>query len=254
MWTVLLCDDDALFLDEIKKRIQYVAGGRVQEIKAFKSGEELMMHICDHPNEADILFLDVNLGPCNGVDIAKKVKEIQPNSQIIFVSAYDQYYMEVYEVEHVYFLKKPLIEQHLKKALNKAGEKLDNMKKYEFVLSNKQGVQKIMLSQILYFEKEKRKIHVHTSNGIVSYYEKFENMISQLDRRFYRCHNSYIVNIQRIKKLENKKFYFENGREVPISKSYYPQVRDIFLQYLDNSRVLESGNENPLGQRLDKKE
>ena len=58
-------------------------------------------------------------------------------------------------------------------------------------------------------------------------------MMEKLDPRFARCHNSYIVNLTKVRELSDKKFVCENGKNVPISKTYYVDVREKFLSYLD---------------------
>ena len=136
-------------------------------------------------------------------------------------------------MDHVYFLKKPIEAVFLMKALNKAGSRLQDMKKSYLVISNKQGIYKIPLYTILCFESEKRKIHVYTQERELSYYGKFEDLMEKLDPRFARCHNSYIVNLTKVRELSDKKFVCENGKNVPISKTYYVDVRKKFLSYLD---------------------
>ena len=55
--------------------------------------------------------------------------------------------------------------------------------------------------------------------------------MEKLDPRFARCHNSYIVNLTKVRELSDKKFVCENGKNVPISKTYYVDVREKFLSY-----------------------
>ena len=235
MWKILICDDDALFLELLKKNVMEAAGERLGEIRTFVEKEQIEGYASEHPNEACIVFLDVELGEKNGVESAKRILNNQPNSQIVFVSAHDKYYLDVYEVDHVFFLKKPLEKEQLYKALDRAGSKLESAKKDEFVVVNKKGALKLGLNEILFFEKEKRKIHIHTTMDVITYYGKFDDMEQQLDERFVRCHKSYIVNISKVIKMGNRKFYFAGEKVVPISKSYYPDVRDLFLDYLEGN-------------------
>ena len=235
MWKILICDDDAVFLELLKKSVIKAAGDRIREIRTFVEKEQIEFYAAEHPNEAYIVFLDVEMGENNGVDSAKRILNIQPNSQIIFVSAHDKYYLDVYEVDHIFFLKKPLEAEQLRKALKRAADKLEGVKGDGFVVVNKKGAQKLSFNEILFFEKEKRKIHVHTTKDVITFYGKFDDIEPQLDDRFIRCHNSYIVNISKVKKMGNRKFYFDTEKVAPISKSYYSDVRDIFLDYLERN-------------------
>lgn len=232
MWRVLLCDNDTPFLESFKRTVVKVAGEWIHEIKTFERKDDLEFYVGEHPLEPYIILLDVELEDGSGVDAAREILSIQPNAQIIFMSEYDKHYLDVYEVEHVYFLKKPINEILLRKAIQRAGEKLELTGQPGFIVKNKKGIQKINLNEILYFEKEKRKIHVHTEADIVTYYGKFKDMVEQLDYRFLRCHNSYIVNMNKVKKLSGKKFFFEAEGVVPISRSYYSKAKEAFLEYV----------------------
>lgn len=233
MWKVLICDSDLSFSEELKRKSLAIAEEGVQGVKLFRGKADLEQYVSAHPDEANMVFLEVELEGCFGIEAGKKVLQMQPDSQLIFISAKDTYYQEVYEVDHVYLLKKPLEDECLKQAVRRAEKKLDQASRREFVIANKQGVQKVPLERILYFEKEKRRIHVHTTEGVVTYYGKFEEMDPQVDRRFLRCHNSYVVNITRVQSMNAKKFLFEDGREIPISKSYYAEIKSAYMNYLN---------------------
>lgn len=232
MLKILICDDDEIFLKSLKKDILKIAGDRVNSIEIFKEKEQLDFYIADSVNEVNVAIIDIKVNSDNGIDIAREILETRPNCQIIFVSAYDEYFLKVYSVDHIYFLKKPVEEEQLEKALRRAGEKLDDLKAKSIVVKNRKGIHRIPFADILYFEKEKRRIHINTAEGVITYYGSFEELGRSLDERFVRCHNSYIVNIYRARELSERKFRFGSGKPVPVSKTYFTHVRDEFLKYL----------------------
>lgn len=232
MYKVLVCDDDKIFLQAIRRDIVKIAGNKIKEIELFNDKETFEFYLADHQNEANIYIIDIRLGEDNGIELAERLIEYQPNSQIIFVSGYDGYYMDVYDVDHVYFLRKPVDIDHLKKALGRATKKLYDLKQRTFVVSNKQGIHNIPLNEILYFENERRRVHVHTTNNEIVFYGRFDDIMGKLDRRFMRCHNSYIVNISRVRELCNRKFHFGDEKTVPISKTYYNDAKEAFISYI----------------------
>lgn len=232
MWKVLIYSEEEAFLQELAQRIRKLAGDRVSEIKLFQKKEELDFYAAGRPEESGIVLIDISTDD-GGIALAQRILEVQPQSQIIFMASSDKYYLDVYNVEHVYFLKKPIDSMYLMKAIRKAGARLRDIRKSYLVISNKQGIYKIPLRTILYFESEKRKIHIYTKEREISYYGKFEDLMQKLDSRFIRCHNSYIVNLTKACELSEKKFVCEEGRTVPVSKTYYSDVRKKFLSYLD---------------------
>ena len=235
MKKVLICDDDRFFAEAMKRDILEIMGEQSLQVETFVLEEQLEFYAAEHLEEPMIVILDVKLKTSNGVNVAKNLQRINPDTQIIFMSGYDDYYLDVYEVEHIYFLKKPIKRHWLEQALCRAMQRLDQVKDANFHIPGKSGAERIPLTVILYFEKEKRKIHVDTMEKRYSFYGRFEEIEEQLDERFLRCHNSYIVNIARAQKLSDKKFFFENGRAIPISKFYYGQARNKFLEYLSDS-------------------
>lgn len=232
MWNILICDDDKNFLDKLKADILELEDERVKRIELFSDAEQFEFFISEKPNEANIIIMDVRLDSSNGIDLAKQILKLQPSSQIIFISGYDSYYLDVYSVDHVYFLKKPIDTKYLRQAIQRAGEKLLDLHARSFIVSNREGIHIIPYNEILYLENELRKIHVHMVKGKITFYGKFENMMDELDGRFIRCHNSYVVNITKVRKLSSRKFYFDGDRSIPISRTYYDEVRKAFVQYM----------------------
>ncbi len=230
MKTILIYSVDPGFLEEMRSKIQELETDRLSEILLFSEKEKLEFYAAGSREAADVVIIDMDQED-DGIAIAECVLEYQKNSQIIFVSGSDEYYLDVYNVDHVYFLKKPVESRLLAQALEKAVKKLDRLHGKCLVVKNKQGIYKIELSDIIYFENEKRKIHIHTVDRKISFYGKFEGLLDSLSRDFYRCHNSYIVNMAKVSELSGKKLLCENGKSIPVSKTYYVKVRDALEQY-----------------------
>lgn len=230
MKTILIYSVDPGFLEEMRSKIQELETDRLSEILLFSEKEKLEFYAAGSREAADVVIIDMDQED-DGIAIAECVLEYQKNSQIIFVSGSDEYYLDVYNVDHVYFLKKPVESCLLAQALEKAVKKLDRLHGKCLVVKNKQGIYKIELSDIIYFENEKRKIHIHTVDRKISFYGKFEGLLDSLSRDFYRCHNSYIVNMAKVSELSGKKLLCENGKSIPVSKTYYVKVRDALEQY-----------------------
>lgn len=242
MWKILICDDDEVFVHILKKDIISIAGNKIKQIEIFNEKDALEFYVADHPNESNIVILDIKLGDDNGIRAAEKVLQYQPNSQIIFISGYDGYFLDVYDVDHVYLLRKPVDKMHLEKALNRAGKKLHDLKVSTLSVSNKQGTHNIPFNEIIFFENERRRVHVHTIESKITFYGRFDDLTDRLDSRFIRCHNSYIVNMARVREMRNKKFIFDGDMVVPISKTYYAQVREDFMSYVGSEMLfVDSG-------------
>ena len=120
MGKTIVCDTDPFFTEGLKAGIAKVAEGTTPSVVCFEKGGEVMELLREYPEEEYIVFLSMELPDCNSIILANQISNLQPAAQIIFVSANDSAYLDVYEAEHIYFLKKPLDEQYLRKAMRKA--------------------------------------------------------------------------------------------------------------------------------------
>ena len=150
------------------------------------------------------------------------------------MSGYDDYYEAVYDVNHIYFMKKPVSDEILRKAVSKAIEKLNSERKDCFVAENKSGKHIISYKDIFTFERDRRKINIIGRDGMLlcSFYGKFEDIEPVLPKSFHRCHNSIFLNLSMTKSLENGCFIMRDGRAVTISRSHRNESQLAFARYL----------------------
>ena len=125
MWKILICSEDRDFMQDLGHRIRRLAGERLKEVRLFSNKEDLDFYTTGRPEESNIILIDISRDN-EGIQLAQKILAVQPHSQIIFMASTDKYYLDVYSVDHVYFLKKPIEAVFLMKALNKAGSRLQD--------------------------------------------------------------------------------------------------------------------------------
>ena len=190
----------------------------------------------DHDQSIYIIFMDIVLENSNenGIDIVKELHSKYPNIVIIFMSGYSDYYENVYETEHIYFLKKPFNEHHFKNALEKALKAADKIKNTSLCIKTKKSIIKFNFNDIFCFESSAHNITVSLAGGVqVLYSLKLSELEKQLNTDiFVRCHQSYIVNLTKIFKIEKQTIFLENNTQIPISKRYLSHVNNLFTLYL----------------------
>ena len=129
MWNVVICDDQAEILRDVAQKLNDLnlaeIGGAVI---CFQHGGYMLGELEERRFEAGIFIIDVKLAEMSGIDLGEKILKLNPNSQIIFMSGYDDYFEDAYEVEHCFFLKKPVAEAKLEKAMRRAIKNLDDKK------------------------------------------------------------------------------------------------------------------------------
>ena len=234
MWNIVICDDQPESIAYVKDRLETVNSPDIGRIITFSDGKSMLEDLEDGVLDANIFIMDIELGSCSGIKLAEKILDIRPDCQIIFMSGYDDYYEAVYDVNHIYFMKKPVCSEVLQKALFKAVEKLISQRDEFFVAENKSGKHIVSYRDIFSFERDRRKINVIGRDGtlLCSFYGKFEDIEPVLPNSFLRCHNSIFLNLAMVKSLENGCFIMRDGRAVTISRSHRSESQLAFARYL----------------------
>ncbi|MDO4545145.1 MAG: LytTR family DNA-binding domain-containing protein [Bacillota bacterium] len=94
----------------------------------------------------------------------------------------------------------------------------------------------LSLENIVYLEKNLRKIIVHTEKGAIDFYGTFKEVEGFLDKRFMHCHRSFIINMDKVQRMEGSVIYMDGGWEVPFGRDTYGKARKAFRRYSRESR------------------
>lgn len=225
---IIICDDDKNIRNQIYNYLEEFESQNYCkfDIYTFTSAEELMK--ASALKDCELLFLDIEMGTLNGIEVSHMLREQQGRDelQIIFVSAYDRYMKEMFDVRPFNYLSKPFTRERFNDIL---GEFLRLHKKSSTIFTFKTGrdLQRLPYKEILYFESFKRKIIVHTKDDTVDFYGKLDELVTNLqENSFFRIHQSYLINPMHIKIYSLHSVTLVNGLEIPISAKY----RKAFLQ------------------------
>ncbi|HZK01925.1 MAG TPA: LytTR family DNA-binding domain-containing protein [Anaerovoracaceae bacterium] len=101
-----------------------------------------------------------------------------------------------------------------------------------FAVITKSGIEKVKCDDILYFESEGRKIHIHTKGRKISFNGSIEHIREKLDKRFCDCHGSYIVNLTKVVRLYGSNLEIEGGNMLPVSQRRSAKTRHSYKTYL----------------------
>ena len=206
-----VCEDNSLHINLVKGYIDdFFNEFNNYEVLEFVSGEDLLSN---YPNNIDLLFLDIQMNGLNGMDVARRIREFDNNVEIIFTTSVLDYVCEGYEVNAYRYMLKP-IEYNIFK---------NNMGKWKLI--------KIKFDDILYIETSKRQLIIHTTNGYEIIKMSMRKLEKILNKDFFRCHNSFIVNLEKINKIDVSDIYINNAT-IPISKYRRKQLKARLIEVL----------------------
>lgn len=244
--TAILVDDAEparellrMMLSELVPEIRIVGEAENVELAA-----ELLKKI--KPN---IVFLDIKMPGKSGLQLFDEFENKTINSQVIFTTAYNEYAIQAFKLSAIDYLLKPIQENELLDAVQKAvlvNEQKQNSEKYLTLINNLQqtkngilavplnyGYENIEVEKIVFFEAERNYCYIHLNDGSSKLVSKnlgyFEDVLQQFDA-FIKPHRSYFVNMAHIqtfqKKGEGGEIVFKNGKKVEVSRNYRKALID----------------------------
>lgn len=161
----------------------------------------------------DLLLMDIHMPNLDGINAYKECVKTNPKANCIFITAYDDFAIEAFELNALDYIVKPFEKNRLYLALDRAYEKLQ--RETEITKRNKQLHLKrllvkfdgtlyiISLNSIIFIEKVNRKTYVHTKEQIYETYETLEAIKESLDEHFFASHRSYIINLKHISQVKS---------------------------------------------------
>lgn len=180
-------------------------------------------------NSYDIIFVDIELPDCSGLDICKEYLDTKKNGIAIIISCHEEMSREGYKVNAFRYIDKLHIDEEFREAINRA---VNILEKHEKIKLNvvKLGKIEIYPEDILYIETEKRNIDVHTifgnykcSNSITSVYEELEN------KGFYMITRSDMINLDKINYISDRYVKMKNGDKIYVSEKRYSELKKRYI-------------------------
>lgn len=239
MLKIAIVDDDIHTINELYHMIEET--GKTHNItfatEDFCSGDALLEHMQKTQIRYDLIFLDIEMGKMNGIDTAREIRKLDELVYLIYVTNYESFALEAYEVYPYQFLLKPVSFHIVEKNLMKIYARLTSENFY-YEYTFKKNYYKILMNDILYFESNRRVIHIHLINGNVCiYYDKLnmiEEKISHTQAVFWRIHQSLLVNAKYVIRKSYDQIELSNGEILYISEDRRKNVNAQFVKLVED--------------------
>ncbi len=232
--SVAVCDDEIIECCSIAGKIKVI----LEEMKIpyiirqFRGGRELLQA----SESFDVVFLDIIMDNLDGMKTAKILREKASDKILVFVSSSREYVFDAYDVEAFWYLLKPVDDKTIKSVLQRAVVKTDNQLQEFIIVSKERQKKKLFLDDIFYFEIKGRIIDVHGKEGIFSYYGQIGKLEEKLlEKDFFRCHKSYLINLKRVEGYNKQEVVLENGENIMIAKRRYEAFCQEILKVMRKS-------------------
>lgn len=239
MINIAICDDKVEFSSKLEMLlIDIVKEEKIQaDIDVYQSGNELLHKLQKDKCYYDMIFLDIEMKGMDGLETAKEIRKQDEITTLIYVTSHKSYAIEAYEVQPFRFLVKPINQDTFYECFRKAYEKIIAGEFY-FQYKYEKVYYKVLVSDILYFESEKRVIRIYLKNGTVGkFYDKLNNIEKQMKNGkvdFYRLHKSILVNSRYITKKAHDHVELINGIKLEISGTRRKEISKLYVQEIED--------------------
>lgn len=181
----------------------------------------------------DAVFLDIYVGEQSGMDLARQMRSLHSSCQIVFVTTSPAFAVESYEVNAFYYIVKPFSYSDIERVMNMLDKKLHKSSRYIKIKEGREWC-KVLISDILYVDYYNHYVQIHTENAIISTYMKFLEIEEKLlaYSEFLVCYRCIIVNMDKIKKVDDLFFLMNTGEYVPINRKRVKELKATYVDYI----------------------
>ncbi|MCM1385799.1 MAG: LytTR family DNA-binding domain-containing protein [Bacillus sp. (in: Bacteria)] len=234
MIRIAICDDEKnirAYLSTLVKKQD-----KECEITEYASADEYLSGGAGH----DILFLDIELhssaSGMDGMSMAKRIRSMELARQpiIIFVTGYEKYVYDAFDVDAFQYLLKPIDEQKFAEVFSRAARQVlseTEQKKKTLIIQCGSESRAIPLDNIYYMESRNHKVVLYLKEREIEYYAKIGDLEEELAGQFYRIHRGYLVNLAYVEGYDKSEVMLTNGNRLPLSKRY-DDFAAAYLQFM----------------------
>lgn len=226
---IAICDDERDVQDSIEGYVRGVCADA--EILKFDDGRSLL----GYAGQIDILFLDIQMEPMDGMETARELRRSGSRAILIFVTALEEYVFQAFDVGAFHYLVKPFTQERFVQVMRMALGQLreaESLPAEERSILVKSGYShiRIPVDDIVYAEVFNRKVIIHRRREDVEYYGRLTDLEKMAGEGFYRPHRAYLVNFRYIMRYDARMIYMERGQALMAKQNYADFVKS-FLQY-----------------------
>ena len=230
---IAICDDEKAIREQINELTEKEKAGIC--IDLYETGDALLAA----GKQFDIVFLDIQMDGTDGIETAKRLRQRDEDTILIFITGIREYVFEAFDVAAFHYLLKPIEEQKfmevLGRAAGEAGKRKGQKERQIFIRAKNQGYT-LKLNSILYIESRGKKVEIHTTDmeDVIESYATMDELEGQLGGGFYRCHRGYLVNMVYVAEYDSESVILNNGEYVYLAKEKYGEFVKAYMRYLRN--------------------
>ena len=201
MIRVAIVEDEAEIREQLMGYVQRYTRqyGTAFEVKTFADGLEILE---DYRPAYDLILLDIEMKHLDGMETARRIRELDPEVMLVFITNMAQYAIKGYAVGALDYVLKPVPYFAFSQQLQKVEEQLRRTRHY-LAVPVEGGLRRLDTSRIYYIESEGHRVHFYTEEGDFAAPGALKALEEKLaDRPFARCNSGYLVNLAQVQAVQ----------------------------------------------------
>ncbi len=199
-----ICDDEPFIAKQLSQILNEIAVEKAygMEIHVYGSGIELL----DTLYSLDILFLDIEMPEMDGIEVGRRLRQVQKDCRIIMATSVVERFKEAFEIQAFRFITKPFEREEIARVLEAVMESRIGMETVSFYETRMEV--DVMQRQIYYLWSCDSSVEARIGDRILRREGSLNEMERILDSRlFFRVHKKYLVNLLHISKYHDGVIY-----------------------------------------------
>lgn len=226
---VAICDDNRIDLNAMQAVFRRVAPQHT--VDAFSDGKELLDAISTGTGY-DLLFLDIIMPRITGMELAREVGRLAPDTPVVFLTDSEAYAVEAFSVQALHYVLKPMTEPALKECLRRL-EKRQGKRRQVYIISPSGIQQMLFADDIQYAQSDAHYCNLHMKDGTVVKARMTQSEIQDtLGDLFLPVSRGLTVNVEFIRQLGPKSCFLKDGREILLSRSNLEEIHAAYAAYV----------------------
>lgn len=220
MINVCIVEDEVAQANLLKEYIdRFSKKSRVQcALTHYGDGIDL---VDEYRGQFDIILLDIQMKHLDGMAAAEKIRKVDSDVIIIFITSTVQYAVQGYAVDALGYVLKPVPYLQFEQLFDKAIARVNAKREKVFIrVSVDERQIKLDCDSIYYIESQRNNVCIHCLDAdyvTAGPLKKFDEMLGR--HGFSKCHNAYIVNLSYVEAVQKEEVLLTNGVELPISRA-----------------------------------
>lgn len=230
---IAIVEDEEMYRKQIMEYIRRYEeeNGSSFKLSIYEDGEDI---VDNYQGDYDIIFLDIQMRFMDGISASKRIREMDPEVIIIFVTNMIQYAVRGYEVDAMDYLVKPVEYFSLSQKIKKAVSRIERKSDLYIWIPMEEGIKKVELSHVYYIESKGHQLVYQTDSGVYSSRGTLKELEKTLTPyHFFRCHKGYLINLAQVEGIQGE-CCMVNKTAIPVSRG---KLKDLMNQLMRSMNV-----------------